>query len=410
MKVVVLGGSTPHTVGLVEALLDQGLANDPPLQLMLVGRKASRLEAVAGFCSRRIQAAKAEGRFSLASSINPAEASQDADLFVFQVRPGGLQGRDNDETFPLAYGIPGDEGLGPGGLASALRNFKIFRSLLPALKAAPKAPILMLTNPLGLSGRWFQEHHAGPVIGVCELPIVTLEQALGHSTNPETDAAYAGLNHQGFWFRMRQGSRDVLSEALAKAPKWMHHPEACGTLPLSYWRLYFDRSSVIQEQKSRISTRAASLIKLCHQLEAECRAGDGTSPLPSESSRPKPWYSRVVAPMLLARLRSKSLEIYANCAAGPGHLFATPHCQVERRMTWNTPKRQPQEGPPPPKLLPILKRVALTDEAAWHACSSGSFPRMLETLDHMLLCSHLSSPQKHELADKILHSAEGICV
>ncbi|MGB0953124.1 MAG: hypothetical protein ACPG31_07850 [Planctomycetota bacterium] len=410
MKVVVLGGSTPHTVGLVEDLLEQGHAGDPRIDLMLVGRNEELLEDVRAFCNRRIQAIQAAERLQVHASTDATAASHGADLFVFQVRPGGLAGRASDETFPLDFGIPGDEGLGPGGLAAAKRNFLVFASLLPAVQASPTAPILMLTNPLGLSGRWFQENHAGQVLGVCELPQVTLEHAIGHAVDANTDAAYAGLNHQGFWHRIRQGTRDVLPETLATAPKWMHHPKAAGALPLSYWRLYFDRAAVVREQRQRQATRAATLTDLCTLLHQECREGDGSSPLPSGQQRAKPWYSMVVTPMLLARARGLSMTLFANQAAGPQHAFAAPACQVERRILWGQTTEALAEEAVPRGLLPLLQQVAEAEEAAWHACAHGNAQALKDCLRAMPLCEHLSNAERADLAETIRRTGESQCV
>ncbi len=41
---------------------------------------------------------------------------------INQIRPGGPDGRSRDEAFPNEFGLPGEETLGPGGFACAVRT------------------------------------------------------------------------------------------------------------------------------------------------------------------------------------------------------------------------------------------------------------------------------------------------
>lgn len=194
MKLAVLGGSTPHTAALLEALLATWTPGLPPLELVLAGGNPERLTAVAGFCARRAAASSAQVQVRAADGA--AQGCAGAAVVVFQVRAGGLEAREQDERFPVEFGVPGDEGIGPGGLAAALRSFPLLEELAPALPE--HALVLVLSNPLTLCTRRLAELRQGPVVGVCELPGVTLAQALGREPGPELQARYCGLNHQGF--------------------------------------------------------------------------------------------------------------------------------------------------------------------------------------------------------------------
>ena len=410
MKVAVLGGSTPHTVGLAEALLQQRRQVQEPMEVVLVGRQEQRLTAVTEYCQRRTRFLGAEDALHFSAQLNPVAACEGADIVVFQVRPGGLDARSGDESFPLDFGIPGDEGLGPGGLAAAIRGTQLFPQFQAALDAAGKAPVLMLTNPLGLCGRWFEQHHHGPVLGVCELPAVVLRQVLGHAPNAATRADYCGMNHQGFWTRIQQNGVDLLPQALENAPAWARHPDLHGALPLPYWRLLFHREQEVKMQRQRTSTRALALTNLCIRLEQECLANDGSTPLPSGEERAKPWYDMVVAPMLWTSACAESSTLFANTPAQKGHAFAPQGVFVERLTAWGADGISTQDSPPPQKLHSLLTRIAVSEDVAWQACCDPNSKTVSQALRLHPLCDHLSNQQVQRLADQVLQHTELTCV
>ena len=56
------------------------------------------------------------------------DALNQADIIVSQIRVGGMAARAQDEQMALEVGIPGDEGVGPSGLAAYLRGREFYRS------------------------------------------------------------------------------------------------------------------------------------------------------------------------------------------------------------------------------------------------------------------------------------------
>src|SRR5207237_5067388 len=117
---------------------------------------------------------------------------------------GGYAARATDETFPLRYGIPGDETLGPGGLCAAIRNLKAVQPALHQIsKFAPEALILMLSSPRGLlvraSKRLFPHLR---VMGICELPWTTLADTCRAAGTQAAGVRfdYFGVNHLGWLY------------------------------------------------------------------------------------------------------------------------------------------------------------------------------------------------------------------
>src|SRR5262249_22502823 len=129
---------------------------------------------------------------------------KNAAIVLIQIRNGGFPGRTFDESFPLKYGICGDEGLGPGGLCAGIRNW---RAIGPALhkvqQYAPDATVLMMPSPVGLLVRAARREFPGlNVVGICELPWTTLLsrcQITGlEPAGMQFD--YFGVNHLGWLY------------------------------------------------------------------------------------------------------------------------------------------------------------------------------------------------------------------
>jgi len=123
MRVVILGGSGAATPELTEGLAawPGGIERRPALEIVLVGRSPAKLDLVVGETARR--AAGLPGAdVRVTGATARLGALSGADVVVNAVRIGGLTARTFDETFPQAFGIPGEETMGPGGFANAVRT------------------------------------------------------------------------------------------------------------------------------------------------------------------------------------------------------------------------------------------------------------------------------------------------
>ena len=131
MKLSILGGSAPSTVGLfLCSEVQEKLAG---VEIALVGRSVQRLNAVARAFD---QVCGNLGPAPRLASFEPdalRAALTSSDIVLVQMRCGGYEGRAFDESFPLRYGMCGDEGLGPGGLSAAWRSWPELRVALDAI-------------------------------------------------------------------------------------------------------------------------------------------------------------------------------------------------------------------------------------------------------------------------------------
>jgi 6-phospho-beta-glucosidase len=283
MKVVVLGGSAHSTPALWSYLVSE--ARLQGLNVVLIGRDRGRLNAVVRACE--ILASTRNN--SLTSATIPYDRAwrvlNNADVVLIQFRNGGYLARACDETFPVQYGVVGDEGLGPGGLCAAIRNWK---SIGPALECiaefAPDALVLMMSSPVSLLVRAacyrFPQLN---VAGICELPWTTLtDTCRAAGIDPQqVRFDYFGVNHLGWLYGITQNGRSVAS-----------------VVPLKYLRLHEHRNAVLDEQRQAVRPRAVELEEISRKAFQAYAEGDEDQVRQASQMRSTPWYRHAVGPLI----------------------------------------------------------------------------------------------------------------
>jgi len=117
------------------------------LRLRLAAQDLDRVEHLARHGRHLIAARRG---WSIEASRSTAEAVDGADVVVLMLRVGGLDARRADELLAQRHGLPGDEGLGAGGAANALRTLPVLDELAADLaRLAPQATVLNLVAPSG---------------------------------------------------------------------------------------------------------------------------------------------------------------------------------------------------------------------------------------------------------------------
>lgn len=294
-KIAVLGGSSPFTVSLIDALREQA-ADLPRFTLALHGRDEANLAAVAGYtahCLRDIADPPV-------SSTDMAAVVGGADVVIHQIRYGGLALRGEGEALCERFGVAADETLGPAALATALAIRQQVGAVTDVLaRHCPDAWVLNLTNPLSCVTAWMHER-LDHVVGICELPLYTLHQAAAALAVPvgAIDFGYTGLNHRGFFYRLRMDGTDLLARLGTMGGDVSiggidgTTVAELGALPLKYFTL----RHAIWAPRQR---RAEALQGLSAQIFAELHASPSTSPS-SLAQRYLAWYPMSVVPMLAA--------------------------------------------------------------------------------------------------------------
>jgi len=189
----VLGGGSAYTPGLLQALIAH--AGELPLTTVrLYDTDAARLAVVARLTSAM---ARHAGVFRVVAADTLEAAIDGADLVLNSTRPGGLAARRLDETLPLAFGIPGQETVGPGGFFFALRSVPEALRVAATMQAlAPRARFLNYTNPSNIVTQALVDHAGVDVIGMCDQSDEDL-LAICHALGERNRYVFMcnGLNH-----------------------------------------------------------------------------------------------------------------------------------------------------------------------------------------------------------------------
>lgn len=153
------------------------------------------------------------------ATTDAAEAFRGADFIFAAVRIGGTAGRIVDERTALDLGVLGQETIGPGGLAYALRTVPFMVGLAHIIRdVAPEAWVINFTNPAGIVTEAMREVLGDRVVGICDTPIGLMRRvvaASGATTLDHVSFDYVGLNHLGWLRSVSVDGTDVLPGVLA---------------------------------------------------------------------------------------------------------------------------------------------------------------------------------------------------
>jgi 6-phospho-beta-glucosidase len=191
-----------------------------------------------------------------------ARAVEGSDLVFAALRVGGLDGRVTDERDALDAGVIGQETVGAGGLASAVRVVPVVDRLAALIaERAPDAWTISMTNPAGIVTEAMAERLGGRVLGVCDSPVALVRRAIaaldvdpGDSLATVTDRVgvdYVGLNHLGWLRRLAVDGVDRLPDLVGDPARLARFEEgrlfgpeliaALGTVPNEYLYWYYAR-------------------------------------------------------------------------------------------------------------------------------------------------------------------------
>ena len=246
----ILGGGG-FRVPLVHAAL---LADDQPgrvTELRLFDTDRTRLDAVAAVCAE--QASGHPRPLIVTTHLDLPAAVRGADFIFSAVRVGGLAARAYDERIPLRHGIIGQETVGAGGIAYALRTIPVARRIARAIRdLAPEAWVINFTNPAGMVTEAIRAELGERVIGICDSPVGLGRRALLAAGVDRPDGAeldYIGLNHLGWLRALRVDGVDLLPRLLADPDRLAGFEEGrlfgaswlrtLGALPNEYLHPYY---------------------------------------------------------------------------------------------------------------------------------------------------------------------------
>ncbi|WP_058235173.1 family 4 glycosyl hydrolase [Devriesea agamarum] len=150
------------------------------------------------------------------------DAVSGADFIFCAIRVGGAQGRTVDERVAMNLGLLGQETIGPGGLAYALRTIPVAHHLAQTIaNRAPNAWVINFTNPAGIVTEAMQAVLGDRVVGICDTPIGLVRRVVRLldldlvAEAERIDYDYVGLNHLGWLRGVRIDGADALPGIIA---------------------------------------------------------------------------------------------------------------------------------------------------------------------------------------------------
>lgn len=341
MKVCVIGGGSTYTPELIEGLLERcgpvGLA-----EVHLVDHDEARLRVLGPLAERMAAAVAASGGAAVRIRWGTDRRAGIAGsrFVVSQIRVGGMAARERDEQLGREFGLIGQETVGVGGFANALRTIPVALEIAADIaELAPDAMLLNFTNPAGLVTEALCRHSSVRTIGLCNVPW-TMQARLARAF--AVDAVdvrldYVGLNHLSWVRGVTVRGTDRTDEALAVFAEtttgsgaseragdersWTATAtELLRAIPNYYLRYYYDTATMLHHQQA--SPTRASEVAAIEAALLEQYADPALHDKPKELIQRGGAYYSVAAAALIADLVVGSGAVHVvdvpNAGAIPG--------------------------------------------------------------------------------------------
>ena len=276
MKLTVIGGGSTYTPELIDGVISRH--NRLPItHIHLVDIDPVKLKIIAQFAMRMIKAAKVDIEIEFGTDLRVGVRG--AQFVVSQFRVGTQAARHRDELLGRKYKLVGQETVGVGGFAKALRTIPVALNVARTIvEEAPDAILLNFTNPAGLiTQSLIQEIPELTTIGLCNVPWNTrieIAQALGVAATAVT-FDYVGLNHLSWIRGVKVDGIDCSAAALqafrgltvekgkpGDSPAWTQSSiDLLQAIPNYYLSYYYSEKAWIDYQASN-PTRASEVMKI----------------------------------------------------------------------------------------------------------------------------------------------------
>ena len=276
MKLAVIGGGSTYTPELIDGILRRA-DRLPITHIHLVDINTERLNTIAAFARR--MAAAAHSPITIDSGTDLRSAIEGASFVVSQFRVGTQAARHRDELLGRQFGLVGQETVGVGGFAKALRTIPVALSVARMIEeVAPNAILLNFTNPAGLITQMLRTHApAVNTIGLCNVPWNTRMELAGALNQPASalELDYIGLNHLSWIRGISIDGANRTAEALAafrgltinkavsgESPAWLQSDiDLLQAIP-NYYLLYYYAEKAWIDYQSTHPTRASEVMAI----------------------------------------------------------------------------------------------------------------------------------------------------
>ncbi|MCY0897478.1 MAG: 6-phospho-beta-glucosidase [Firmicutes bacterium] len=390
LNLVVIGGGSSYTPELIAGILRY--ANQIPVERLVlvdVPRGGERLKIIRQFVERMISRQGLTIRVD--TTYHREEALRGADAVFSQIRVGGMTARARDERIPLKYGVIGQETVGPGGFANALRTIPVALAIAHDIeRLCPGAWLLNFTNPSGMVTEAITRYSSVRTVGLCNVPY-NIQRTIAEELRVDAERIYLemyGLNHLSFVRSVYLDEQDItpvilsyLAKEGATGANTPHMPfsgrlfEALGLIPNDYLRYYWLRREMLRRQQEDLEagqgTRAIQVMGLEADLYRRYQDPNLDALPPELQQRGGAYYSEVAVQVMMGLMGQGVRRMVVNVPNGTAIEGLSPGAVVEVSCRIDARGPHPVSiGPMDPLVRGLVQAVKayeeLTIEAAVH--------------------------------------------
>jgi 6-phospho-beta-glucosidase len=320
MKLTIVGAGSTYTPELIDGIgRRKELLSFSNIDFFDPDEK--RLEILAGFARRQLSAFKMPVEVRTTTRLE--EALEGADFVVSQIRVGGQKARQKDTELGLSHGVIGQETVGCGGFACALRHIPASLEIARTMeKLCPDAVLLNFTNPAGMVTQALTLHSKVKTIGICNVPWV-MQKDIAHFFQvpfESVELEYFGLNHLSWVSKVKIDGKDKTADLLQNYRKLHENRydfpeeliEALHVLPSPYLRYYYLADEVLKELKKAPKTRAQEVMDIEASLLRQYADPSLTEKPPDLMKRGGIYYGELASAAMAALVQNKPVRLILN--------------------------------------------------------------------------------------------------
>ena len=398
-RITVLGGSSVYTPELVLSLVTH---NVNVKEVVLFGRPGNKLPVVAKFCQRLVDRSGFPMKIVPLTELKPAVAG--ARYIINHVRVGGMPARARDEMAPPRQGMIGDESLGAGGFANALRTLPVVLQMAAAIEEVnPNAVYINLTNPMGVIVEALSKCSKLNVLGVCDQPGTTVKHvASALRMDPaQLQVDYIGLNHFGWIQDVKLDGRSHMARLLER----LEHESNDGLdyelielfrmVPVRTVSLFFHQDEILKRQQACGRFRAEVLHEAEQQI-LRLYQESGLCEIPELTrARNAVWYEDTIVPLIQTLEKKEDRETIL-CVRNDGAIRDLPDdCSVEVPVELGKKGAKPRKmGSCPRSLRGLFIALKECDRLTIEAVRHKSYECALQALTINPLVPSLDAAKK----------------
>lgn len=275
LKICIIGAGSTYTPELIEGIINKR-ESLPLKHLYLMDIEDRKLNIVGGLCKRMIEAEKLDCEVVLTKDLDAA--LENADFVLAQIRVGKLPARVLDEKIPLKYGLIGQETNGIGGFFKGMRTIPEIMNIVHHMeKLCPDAWLINFSNPSGMIAEAVLNNSKIKMMGLCNVPINTMDSIRKAMNLPNAYIEYLGLNHLAWVTGIRDNGTDYLQKAIDEglngavmknipASGFSHELiKTVGAIPTCYLEYYYFKDGKLEKAMNAEKCRG----EICMEIEEQ---------------------------------------------------------------------------------------------------------------------------------------------